>query len=138
MTDRVSRGGMKVTVFLLAFSFFAYSFTTLPVQYLVTDTSSTFANAVVGVFAGVEENRFNTLAQELQQKEEELNAREAALAARESSDTFAGSFSNDFVLLSFGMSALVLLLLILNFYFDWRRGRAPQSRERDFAINLKK
>jgi hypothetical protein len=78
--------------------------------------------AAVGASAGVLPNEYNTLAQSLLQKEKEVNQKEAALAEREAAVMSQGNEKNMnlvFVVLSVGI--LLLFLILLNFYFDWRR-----------------
>lgn len=78
--------------------------------------------AAVGASAGVLPNEYNTLAQALLKKETEVNQREAALAEREAAVLREGGEKNTkliFVVLSVG--GLLLVLILLNFYLDWRR-----------------
>lgn len=78
--------------------------------------------AAVGASAGVLPNEYNTLAQSLLKKESEVNQKEAALAVREAVAMQQGGEKDTklvFVVLSVGISLLILILL--NFYLDWRR-----------------
>lgn len=78
--------------------------------------------AAVGASAGVLPNEYNTLAQSLLKKEAEVNQREAALAEREAAVMRQGNEKDTklvFVVLSVGV--LLLILILLNFYLDWRR-----------------
>lgn len=78
--------------------------------------------AAVGASAGVLPNEYNTLAQSLLQKETEVNQKAAALAVREAAVMQQGSEKDTklvFVVLSVGV--LLLILILLNFYLDWRR-----------------
>lgn len=76
----------------------------------------------VGASAGVLPNEYNTLAQALLKKEAEVNQKEAALSLREAAVLRQGREKETkliFVVLSVG--ALLLVLILLNFYLDWRR-----------------
>ena len=74
----------------------------------------------VGVFLGVEENEYNTLATQLDQRSRELDAREALLlesqAARATTDQ-----SMLFLISVVGLGLLGLILI--NFYLDAHRRR---------------
>lgn len=110
------------------------SATTPQVEYALEKSSFLAANAVVGVFAGVPENPYNTLAQQLQAKEDELVARERALQS--------GSLSEDgafpFGIASFAVSLGVLVLLAINFILDWRRSKFLSRASMSYSVNLKK
>lgn len=78
--------------------------------------------AAVGASAGVLPNEYNTLAQALLKKEAEVNQKETALSLREAAVLGQGSEKETkliFVVLSVGV--LLLVLILLNFYLDWRR-----------------
>ncbi len=78
--------------------------------------------SAVGASAGVLPNEYNTLAQSLLKKETEVNQKEAALAEREAAVLHQGGEKDTkliFVVLSVGV--LLLVLILLNFYLDWRR-----------------
>ena len=80
-----------------------------------------FLAQVVGVSAGVLPNPDNTIAGQLQQKEENLNERENELAAREAvlnSNGAGASVSFNYSLLG---ELMLLSLISANFYFDYRR-----------------
>ncbi len=72
----------------------------------------------VGVVAGVEANRFNTLAQRLDERERAVSTREAALIRGEGGESDAYTLT----LVSVGGGAL-LALILLNFYLDAKRRR---------------
>ena len=86
------------------------------------------ANAV-GVSIGVAENQYNTVAQQLREKEEELNSREVGLRELEREIINQMSQSRRFERRAFLyvsiVGAIVISLLVLNFYLDlrWRRKR---------------
>jgi hypothetical protein len=77
--------------------------------------------AAVGASAGVAANEYNTLAQALSQKESEIGQREASLVEREAAVLAEASEKDTklvFLILSVGI--LLLCLILLNFYLDWR------------------
>jgi hypothetical protein len=78
--------------------------------------------AAIGASAGVLPNEYNTLAQALLKKEAEVNQKEAALSEREAAVLRQGREKDTtlvFIVLSVGV--LLLFLILLNFYLDWRR-----------------
>lgn len=91
--------------------------------------------AQVGVVAGVAPNPYNTLNEQLDQKAAAINSEQAYLnqeqAALASSTAEANSFSSDPLqwYLTAAVAALMVLIL-LNFYFDWRRAK---REEEEFA-----
>jgi hypothetical protein len=77
---------------------------------------------VVGVSAGVLPNEWNVVAQRLTQQSEALdereriiNEQEQALAERERQNTVA-------TYLFTGIAFILLVLILINFYADWKRG----------------
>jgi chromosome segregation ATPase len=86
---------------------------------LVTRLGGVSALAGVGASAEVEENRYNTLAKQLEQKEQSLKEKEQALEEREEQ---LGRRADAAVLLSMGIGIVLLIVVSINFYLDWRRG----------------
>jgi hypothetical protein len=88
--------------------------------------------ADVGVVVGVAPNPYNTLNDQLNQRQLAIEQEQADLAAREAafaSSTQDGRAVPPAYAWYFGMAVVVLaLLVILNFYLDWRRETgAPQK-----------
>jgi hypothetical protein len=77
----------------------------------------------VGVATEVKPNPYNTLAQQLADKEAELAEREELIVSREQALTAAAEPSA-VPLYLLGLGVLVLVLIGLNFYWDWRRAEA--------------
>lgn len=105
------------------------------------NTQNLMASAGVGISVGVPENPYNTLAQQLAEKENELTLREEELAVLESRAKESGSSESSQTLATYslGLSALLFLLLAGNFYMDWRRGRRDvTSSTNSYAIHLNK
>lgn len=126
MFSYVVRARSKVLAFVLAFGIFSYSLTTVPV-YTTLESSTLVASAVVGMFAGVPANEYNTLAADLAAKEAELSAREMALTGAPASKP-ERSLGDWFGIAAFGVSVVVLALLLINFYGDYRRAYRDRSR----------
>jgi hypothetical protein len=87
------------------------------------------ASASVGMGANVAPNEHNTLAAQLVERERALAAREAELLAE------ANRWDSTDVLALSGvvLSALVLLLVLLNFFFDFKR-----NMPRALAVDLRR
>ena len=78
------------------------------------------AGSTVGVSLGVPENPFNTLAQQLKEKETRLENREYVLDEREGELEERSLFLPSEIILNLilGMMIMLLSLISLNFYFD--------------------
>ncbi len=98
----------------------SYSFSFAPPTVIVKNASSMLGSASVGTNAAVDENPFNTLAQQLVNKERELQERESVLDQRE---FVLDARDAPLALYSLVMGFVVCLLVLANFYFDWRRSR---------------
>ncbi|MFA5831576.1 MAG: hypothetical protein WC878_07150 [Candidatus Paceibacterota bacterium] len=90
-------------------------------------------SSAVGMTAGVPENEFNKLAQELKQKDTAITEREKALAERETIILREQKINNA------RLSALILViglvlfsLILLNFYLDAKRKRGGAG----YVVNL--
>lgn len=90
--------------------------------------------AQVGVVVGIAPNPYNTLNDQLQQEQTQLNQQAADLAAREAafaSNTASGSASSSASPAVWYLAiavAIMAVLVILNFYFDWRLLQRISSR----------
>jgi len=82
-----------------------------------------FANTV-GMFAAVPKNEKNSLAQGLQQKQQELTEREMLVEQKEQALAYKNeSNGKTAVVYITAIGGLLLLLILMNFYLDWRRNR---------------
>lgn len=117
---------------ITVFSFFYYQSFFLDRSQSLSYVAESLANAV-GVNVGVEENRYNTVAQQLKEKEEELNSRETSLLdlEREITEQISKERRSDRVtFLYISIVGLVLMILLsANFYFDmkWRKRKKKES-----------
>jgi hypothetical protein len=84
---------------------------------------------VVAISAGIPSNEYNTIVAQIDAKEKELNARETALVAREGGVSTATG-NNPLAFYALGaVTALLFVLLLLNFYFDWKRGLLTRTQK---------
>lgn len=102
---------------------------------IVMNAGAMAAATGASLTVGVPANQYNTLAQQLSVKQLSLEEREEALKARET--RFAGLGLGDmFGLASFVLSIILCILVGLNFYMDWRRGR-KNLRPGRFQVDLR-
>ena len=123
-----SKACLVCAVFLLAYALY-----TLPINVLVPRTIDAVATATVSMSAGVETNEYNAAAEQLRAKEAELSVRESRLIDSGSSGTSDDSLAVYSLLMSFALFVLVGL----NFFFDWRRGRGTVSVPPYLSLDLR-
>lgn len=111
----------------------SYSFSFAPPTVVVKNAGAMLGTASVGVGAAVDENPFNTLAQQLVNKERELQARESVLDQRE---YVLDAREAPLALYSLLLGLAVCLLVLFNFYFDWRRER--RSTKSPFVVDVRR
>ncbi len=107
-----------------------------PLTKEFSDNALTYmASSVVGVMVGIPENELNTLTAQITERERELDAREAQLAAREiSTREFNTGSTNDYS--TFILSAILFVLtclIVLNYALDWNRSRKVIQYEEQTA-----
>ena len=73
------------------------------------------------MYASIEPNEYNRLAQEIKEKQEELERREAVVVEKEAVSAEDKVVNDRVVAYVIAISSLLLILVILNFYLDWRR-----------------
>jgi len=83
----------------------------------------------VGIAVGIAPNQYNTLAQQLQEKQTYLNEQEAALQNSTSAAAAVGIMDDPVFLGLTAAVAVLFILVITNYYFDWRRARAERLAE---------
>jgi hypothetical protein len=111
----------------------SYSFSFAPPTVVVKSAASMLGSASVGMTAAVDENPFNTLAQQLVNKERELQARESSLDQRE---YVLDAREAPLALYSLILGLSVCLLVLFNFYFDWRR--AHRTKSSPFVVDVRR
>lgn len=118
----------SVVTVVTALSFLHYQAFFLDRSQTLSYVADQMAN-VVGVTIGVEENRYNTVAKQLEQRAEELDSREMTLLDLERQVVERISEerrSERRIFLYVSIVGLTMLsLLLANFYFDikWRKSR---------------
>jgi hypothetical protein len=81
---------------------------------------------VVGVSASVQENEYNAFTAAITERQRELDAREAALAAREIDARARDTTPFDSEVSTYILSVILfvlLVLIVLNYVLDWVRAR---------------
>lgn len=114
-----------MAMFGLGMLLLAYSTAAAPPSILTGPASDMFASSIVSMSAGVEPNSDNILAAKLAQKEAELEAREASLTRGVGVISETGQY--DLPMYTFGLSIILFVLVLLNYYRDWRRDRREQK-----------
>jgi uncharacterized membrane protein YobD (UPF0266 family) len=124
---RIRRQHANLPVLAIASGLFVYAAYMGAPSEMFTRGGAMFANVTIGASAAVPPNEYNTLAQQLSDKEKELELRESAITQYESQNTgeTLPATTNIIALLSLVASVLLSILVGLNFYFDWRRGQHP-------------
>lgn len=87
-----------------------------------------FKAQLVGQGAEIEVNPFNKLAQQLEQKEEELAEREVELNRREEflvQEIQTEQQRRNTIIL--GIVVVTVIIVLLNFFLDWRREKREES-----------
>lgn len=123
------KGMYNGAIGVAALVLFVYAASVAPPRELVARAPLMLGSAAIGVAASVPENPYNSLAQELRVKEEELKVREQQLSGN-GGNTLpqSGFFNLTMALVSFALSIILFVLLLLNFYFDWHRERMRTLR----------
>ncbi|MFP4022802.1 MAG: hypothetical protein ACLFNR_00130 [Candidatus Paceibacterota bacterium] len=128
---------LKAGTFLMGLAFITgllYSLSGVAISY--GGISGFFANAV-GVSVGVEENAYNKIARQLEERAEELDSREESLAEME--EEIISQIKEEkrkervALLYTFLISAVLAILLFTNFYLDWKRGKRIKKIKRSYA-----
>ncbi len=124
-------GLLSVAVFL-----FGLAVITAPPASLQQSAKDMFA--AVGVSMSVAQNPINTQAQQLKQKETQLDQREATLLAKENPTAqwqWIGQNAN-LSFYSLCMSTALFILVGINFYFDFRRKNRSGAAQK-FSVDLR-
>lgn len=92
--------------------------------------------AAVGLAASVPANPYNTLAQQLSDKQTQLDQQAAQLAVQEKNNMSAATSASDRLgFYSLCISAALFILVAINFYLDIRRREEGPGRK--FSIDLR-
>ena len=128
MRNRFLRISLLVATFVLVFD----SGILFPVTERLSHNTFLYLGSVgAGVFASVPENEINVITAHISERERTLDAREAALREREiATRKFETESESDYstyiisVILFFS-----IVLLVLNYAFDFARNRIPRYEE---------
>jgi predicted PurR-regulated permease PerM len=129
--SRINLSGSVVAVALLGYALSLAS----PAQLALTARDQ-FAAASVSISAGVSANPDNSLAEQLKEKSAQLDVQQQHIQELQQS---LSTHPNDTLgFYSLIASIFMFLLVSVNFYFDWRRGRGQGGapRARPFTVNL--
>lgn len=127
---------VNAVALLVALPALGYSFYIDAPASLAENAERLMADSAVSMSASVPANPYNTLAQQLTDKQTQLDQEQASLnaeeaAARNSPAEYLG-------IASLCLSIFLLLLVGLNFYFDMRRKSPPRSAlEKKFLVDLR-
>lgn len=117
--------GLRVTALLLALLLVFQSGSLVPGTHDIARVVRMQVGQVVSMSAGVEPTELSIMTAELTKKQNELDKREASLAEREIAARVNRSDEQDRIfeyVLSAGL-LLLLMLIILNYVFDFLRAR---------------
>lgn len=128
---------MYGAVLFLAAGFFGYAVYGGAPQVFITSGSAMLAQTVIGASASVVANPYNSAVEQIATKEAELDAREQQIANREKPLKTEPTQAVDLSMYSFALSCALLLLVGMNFYFDWKRGRGRKITSVLGTVNLK-
>lgn len=106
---------------------FGYAVSIVPPSVLAHDVSNSLAAASVSVSAGVPPNPINTLNEQLNQKAAQLDVQQKHIQDLQQTLSATASANDRLGLYSLFASALLLLLVLANFYFDWRRNHGKDD-----------
>ena len=123
MKQSSTRSDLSKAGLVLAIGMLAYALYMIPADSILPDTLDAVAAATVSMSAGVQANPYNSAAEQIKAKEAQLAERENRLTMQETPSTRGGN--DTLAVYSLLMSAALFILVGLNFFFDWRRGRAP-------------
>lgn len=116
---KLLRSSTVVTACVLAFA----SGVVVPDTRVLTVSTERYLANVVGMTASVQPNEFNTLATELKDRSEELDRREREIDARARQSIIAEPLT---IAVLSAILGVQLLLIVANYYFDYRRSRATR------------
>ena len=134
---KFSKQRLYLPTLAVAGALFIYSAVFGAPREVIVRTNAMLANVVVGTSAAVEPNSYNSLAQQLTDKEKELRSREENIAQQENQNSIVQDMPSNLSLYSFLMSLILLILVGINFFFDWRRGRSGIGENSRSVINLR-
>jgi hypothetical protein len=109
----------------LATVLFGYAITSSPLVF--SRASLLVGSAAVGLSAAVPTNQYNALAQELMERDAELDRREAMVRDAEARGVWS-EWNAMLAPYSLIASILLFVLLAFNYFLDWRRGKRGYTK----------
>jgi predicted PurR-regulated permease PerM len=112
-------------VFILIFSWTSYRVNPLDIfKYLGAE-----AGSAVGMSIGVPENPFSAVAKQLEEKENELQEKEKFLVEKENylEEQYLYQTGNSILSLVLGVIVVLFVLLLFNFYLDYKNRKKENS-----------
>ena len=113
-------------------------FTSTPERIAATAGRLVAAGASVGTSMVIPENPYNSLAQELKDKQIALDEREQALNKKPAISTIVqGTWSDRLGVYSFFISIILLVLIGFNFYYDVSRQKKRTPLAGKYSVDLR-
>lgn len=141
MTARIKRHpNLNAILIVGAGVFFGYAAATVSPSALTRTSGEMLASASVSISAAVPQNPYNSLAEQLREKEAALQERERAAGVGPSAAGAepVSTLDDKLGVLSLFVSLILLVLVAINFYLDMRReGRVPMLSN-PFAVDLRR
>jgi hypothetical protein len=123
MTESIYHKVLRTALLVVALMLLFDSGLVVPLTKQLSDNTVAYLAQSSGVFAQIEPNELNIITAELTAREQELDAREAALRDIESRN-FGEGTSLDYSTYILSLILFVLtILIILNYALDWKRAR---------------
>lgn len=120
-------------LFAAAIVFLGYAALNSTPASLARGAKDTLAD--VSLTVGVAPNPYNTEAAQLAQKQEQLNQEQTRLTAEQSAAAQTQGTNDRWAFYSLCASAVLLVLVAVNFYLDMRRRRQPSGQR--FSVDLR-
>jgi predicted nucleic acid-binding Zn ribbon protein len=127
MIEDMIRTTTLLLILFLLFLVVATSVVLEDVYKVGLHTLAKYYLAQIGITVSIPPNPFNILAQQLKEKESTLSAKEQEIQQKETLLKEQEREKKDKIILYFSLVGVVLLILVLvNFYLDYRRRRTSQ------------
>jgi hypothetical protein len=124
MTDGMYHRSLRVSLVVVAFVLLFDGGFVSPVTKVFSENTYMYLANAVGVFAGVQPNELNILTTQITERTQELDARERALKEREIAARDFGTTESDYSVYILSLILFILTILIItNYFLDWRRSR---------------
>lgn len=125
---------LNLLALVTAFAGLLLPLTQMSPERFVDNAHSLAAASGVSLSAAVPSNPYNTLAQQLSDREKALEERESAMNKAETPAPTLGEIMG---FVSFALSLILCVLVGINFYLDSRRGRRSGMLANKFSVDLR-